>query len=124
MESLLGKRISHVAVGISNAIVVTEDTQLIAWGSNQYGEFGTNNPTLMTGPTLVAKLDALDTLMGITLGPAQLVAWTASPTNHINELKGNFMIRIKKFRNIICLLISHLIETAGLFWCLLVFSFL
>ena len=34
------KRIAHVAPGLSNMVIVTEDHQMIAWGANDYGQFG------------------------------------------------------------------------------------
>ena len=40
VEALLGKRIAHVAPGLSNMVVVTEDHQMIAWGANDYGQLG------------------------------------------------------------------------------------
>ena len=40
IEALLGKRIAHVAPGLSNMVIVTEDHQMIAWGANDYGQFG------------------------------------------------------------------------------------
>ena len=40
IEALLGKRIAHVAPGLSNMVIVTEDHQMIAWGQNDYGQFG------------------------------------------------------------------------------------
>ena len=40
IEALLGKRIAHVAPGLSNMVIVTEDHQMIAWGGNDYGQFG------------------------------------------------------------------------------------
>jgi E3 ubiquitin-protein ligase HERC2 len=77
VEALLGKKIVHVAPGLSNVMIVTDDRQVIAWGSNEYGHFGTNNSTMLTHPTLVAKLE-MD-LSGVCLGPAQTVAWTRIP---------------------------------------------
>ena len=70
VDSLLGKRILHVSVGLSNAVVITEDKQMIAWGSNQYGEFGSNNASILSSPTVVAKLDNLEgnVAAGICLG--------------------------------------------------------
>ena len=40
IEALLGKRIAHIAPGLSNMVIVTEDHQMIAWGVNDYGQFG------------------------------------------------------------------------------------
>lgn len=70
VDALLGKRIMHVAVGLSNAVVITEDKQMIAWGSNHYGEFGSNNASILTQPTVVAKLDNLEGNLpaGVSLG--------------------------------------------------------
>ena len=43
---------------------------MIAWGSNQYGEFGSNNASILSSPTVVAKLDNLEgnVAAGICLG--------------------------------------------------------
>ena len=43
---------------------------MIAWGSNQYGEFGSNNASILSSPTVVAKLDNLEgnIAAGICLG--------------------------------------------------------
>ena len=50
VEALLGKRIAHVAPGLSNMVVVTEDHQMIAWGANDYGQLGifTNDISIKT----------------------------------------------------------------------------
>ena len=62
--------IVHIAVGLSNAVVITEDKQMIAWGSNQYGEFGSNHASILGSPTVVAKLDNFEgsAPAGICLG--------------------------------------------------------
>ena len=60
-------------VGPNNVLVLTDDRQVQAWGCNEYGQFWSANPALITGPSLILK-DHLD-FNGVSLGPAQLVAW-------------------------------------------------
>ena len=90
VESLLGKRPVQVQVGPNNVLVLTDDRQVWAWGCNEYGQFGSANPALITGPSLILK-DHLD-LNGVSLGPAQLVAWTVCPEVEILEDKLPFVL--------------------------------
>ena len=90
VESLLGKRPVQVQVGPNNVLVLTDDRQVWAWGCNEYGQFGSANPALITGPSLILK-DHLD-LNGVSLGPAQLVAWTVCAEVEILEDKLPFVL--------------------------------
>merc|ERR1712008_634083 len=58
-------------------VIVTEDHQMIAWGANDYGQFGANTPSVLTHPTFIGKLDS--DISGICSSVQVLLAWTSSP---------------------------------------------
>ncbi len=74
VETLLGKKVAHIAVGISSVLVITEDHQIIAWGSNEKGQFGENLPQVLDQPVTVGILDF--EVSGISMISGQTVAWS------------------------------------------------
>jgi alpha-tubulin suppressor-like RCC1 family protein len=70
VETLLGKRVTDVAVGSKHVVIATEDNLLFGWGSNEQGQLGSAFPAVVTHPTLLCAL------RGKTLSGTHLHMWS------------------------------------------------
>ncbi|XP_066478199.1 E3 ubiquitin-protein ligase HERC2 isoform X5 [Tiliqua scincoides] len=76
LEGLQGKKVVDVAAGSTHCLVLTEDSEVYSWGSNdQCQHFDTLRIT-KPEPTALPGLDSKH-IVGIACGPAQSFAWSS-----------------------------------------------
>lgn len=84
IETLYGKRIIDVSVGLIHCMAVTDDGEVYCWGRNDQGQLGDIECQARAVPTIVSGVMGKG-ITGIACGPAQV--WVKVVYYDINVIK-------------------------------------
>ncbi|KAK0097381.1 hypothetical protein PV326_002182 [Microctonus aethiopoides] len=84
VESLRGKKISHVTVGALHCLAVTDTGQVYAWGDNDHGQQGNGTTIDNRKPSLVHGLEDVK-INRVACGSSHSVAWVLADQPSINN---------------------------------------